>query len=125
MWKERFCSSFPTPYYLPYSDKRFRNAIENTIHVFSMKKNRFSKLLLNRLHFAKNSTWVMILVSIAFQRYIASPIWEMFAEVQPSIGGSSGRTIQAVKLQQTHVHHDPRAKSANERHSYLKQAFSC
>ena len=57
----------------------------------------------------------MILVSIAFQRYIASPIWAMLAEVQPSTGGSSGRTNQAVKLQKTQVHHDPRAKSANER----------
>jgi hypothetical protein len=26
---------------------------------------------------------------------------------------------------QTHVHHDPRAKSANEHDSYLKRAFSC
>ena len=125
MWKERFCSSFPTPYYLPHSDKRFRNAIENTIHVFCMKKKRFSKLLLNRLHFAKNLTWVMILVSIAFQRYIASPIWAMLAEVQPSTGRSSGRTTQAVKLQKTQFHHDPRAKSANERDSYLKRVFSC
>ena len=90
MWKERFCSSFPTPYYLPHSDKRFKNAIENTIHVFCMKKKWFSKLLLNRLHFAKNLTWVMILVSIAFQRYIASPIWAMLTEVQPSTRGSSG-----------------------------------
>ena len=54
-----------------------------------MKKKRSSKLLLNRLHFAKKLTWVMIHVSIAFQRYIASPIWAMFAEVQPSNGGSS------------------------------------
>ena len=113
------------PYYLPRSDKRFRNWIENTIHVFCMKKKRFSKRLLNRLCFAKILTCVMILVSIAFQRYIASPIWAMFAEVQPSTGGSSGRTTQAVKLQQTHVHHVPRAKSANERDSYLKRAFSC
>ena len=89
MWKERFCSSFPTPYYMPHSDKRFRNAIENTIHVFCAKKKRFSKLLLNRLYFAKNLSWVMILVSIAFQRYIASPIWAMLAEVQPSSQGSS------------------------------------
>jgi hypothetical protein len=125
MWKERFYISFPTPYYLSHSDKRFRNAIENTIHVFCMKKKRFSKLLLNRLHFAKNSTWVMILVSIDFQRYIASLIWAMLAEVQPSTWRSSGRTTQAVKLQQTHVHHDPRAKSANEQDSYLKRAFSC
>ena len=106
--KERFCSSFPTPYYLPHSDKRFRNAIKNTIHVFYAKKKRFLKLLLNRLYFAKNLSWVVILVSIAFQRYIASPIWAMLREVQPSTGGSSGRTTQAVKLQQTHVHHDPK-----------------
>ena len=89
MWKERFCSSFPTPYYMPHSDKLFRNAIENTIHVFCVKKKRFLKLLLNRLYFAKNLSWVMILVSIAFQRYIASPIWAMLAEVQPSSQGSS------------------------------------
>ena len=63
-----------------------------------MKKKRFSKLLLNRLHFAKNLTWVMILMSIAFQRYIASHVWAMLREVQPSTGGSSGRTSQAVKL---------------------------
>ena len=67
----------------------------------------------------------MILVSIAFQRYIASPIWAMLREVQPSTGGSSGRRTQAVKLQKTQVHDDPREKSANERDSYLKQAFSC
>ena len=90
-----------------------------------MKKKWFSKLLLNRLHFFKNLTWVMILVSIAFQRYITSLIWAMLAEVQPIIGGSSGRTTQAVKLQKTQVHHDPRAKSANEQDSYLKRAFSC
>ena len=90
MWKERFYSSFPTPYYMPHSDKRFRNAIKNTIHVFCSKKKQFSKLLLNRLYFAKNLSWVMILVSIAFQRYIASPIWAMLAKVQPSTGGSSG-----------------------------------
>ena len=95
---------------MPHSDKRFRNAIENTIHVFCMKKKRFSKLLLNRLHFAKNLTWVMILMSIAFQRYIASPIWEMLAEVQPSTGGNSRRTTQEVKLQKTQFHHDPRAE---------------
>ena len=89
MWKERFCSSFPTPYYMPHSDERFRNAIENTIHVFYAKKKRFSKLLLNRLYFAKNLSWVMILVSIAFQRYIASPISAMLAEAQPSSQGSS------------------------------------
>ena len=77
------------PYYLPHSDKRFKNATENTIHVFCMKKKRFSKLLLNRLHFAKILTWVMILVSIAFQWYIASPIWTMLAEVQPSTRKSS------------------------------------
>ena len=41
MWKERFCSSFPTPYYMPHSDKQFKNAIENTIHVFCAKKNGF------------------------------------------------------------------------------------
>ena len=57
----------------------------------------------------------MILVSITFQRYIASPIWAMLAEVQPSTGGSSGGTTQAVKLQKTQVHHDPRAKTTNER----------
>ena len=125
MWKERFCSSFPTPYYLPHSDKWFKNAIKNTIHIFCMKKKWFSKLLLNRLHFAKNLTWVMILVSVAFQQYIASPIWAMLREVQHSTGGSSGRTTQAVKLQQRHVHHDPRAKSANVRDSYLKWAFTC
>ena len=90
-----------------------------------MKEKRFSKLLLNRLHFAKKSTWVMILVSIAFQRYITSPIWAMLAEVQPSTGGSLGRTTQAVKLQKTQFHHDPRAKSTNERDSYLKWLFSC
>ena len=118
MWMERFCSSFPKPYYLPHSDKWFRNAIENTIHVFCMKKKRFSKLLLNRLYFAKNLSWVMIFVSIAFQRYIASPIWAMLWEVQPSSQGSSGRTTQAVKSQKTRVLHDPSAKSAYERDSY-------
>ena len=125
MWKERFCSSFPMPYYVPHSDKRFRNAIEIMIHIFCVKKKWFSKLLLNRLHFAKNLTWVMILVSIAFQRYIASPIWAIFSKVQPITKGSSGRTTQVVKMQQTHVHHDQRAKSANERDSYLKWTFSC
>ena len=125
MWKERFCSSFRMPYYLPQSNKRVRNAIENTIHVFCMKKKRFSKLLLNHLHFAKILSWVMILVSIAFQWYIASPIWAMLREVQPSTRGSSGRTTQAVKSQKTRVLHDPSAKSAYERDSYLKQAFSC
>ena len=99
MWNERFFSSFPTPYYLPHSVKLFKNAIENTIHIFCMKKIWFSKLLLNRLHFAKILTWVMILMSIAFQRYIKSPIWAMLAEVQPRIRGSSGQTTQAVKLQ--------------------------
>ena len=84
---------------MPHSDKRFRNAIENTIHVFCVKKKRFSKMLLNRLYFAKNLSWVMILVSIAFQRYIATPIWAMLTEVQPSTRGSSGRTTQAVKSQ--------------------------
>ena len=125
MWKERFCSSFPKPYYLPHSDKRFRNAIEIMIHVFCVKKKRFSKLLLNRLYFAKNLTWVMILVSIAFQRYIASPIWAMLRDVQPSTRGSSGRTTQAVKSQKTRVLHDPSAKSTYERDSYLKRVFSC
>ena len=67
----------------------------------------------------------MILVPIAFQRYIARPIWAMSREVQPSTGGSSGRTTQAVKLQKTQVHHDPRAKSTNKRDSYFKRAFSC
>ena len=74
------------PNYLPHSDKWFKNAIENMIHVFCMEKKRFSKLVLNRLHFAKNLTWVMILVFIALQRYIASTIWAMLAEVQPSTG---------------------------------------
>ena len=123
MWKERFCSSFLTPHYMPHSDKRFRNAIKNTIHVFCAKKKRFSELLLNRLYFAKNLSWVMILVSIVFQWYIASPVWAMLAEVQPSTGGSSGRTTQAVKLQKKQFHHDPRAKSANERVSNLKPVF--
>ena len=113
------------PYYLPHSDKRFRNAIEIMIHVFCVKKKRFSKQLLNRLHFAKNLTWVMILVSVAFQRYIANPIWAMLREVQPSTGGSSGRTTQAVKMQKTRVLHDPSAKSAYEHDSYLKRVFSC
>ena len=90
-----------------------------------MKKKWFSKLLLNRLHFAKNLTWVMVLVSIAFQQYIASPIWAMLQEVQPSTGGSSGRTTHAVKSQKTRVLHDPSAKSAYERDSYLKRVFSC
>ena len=110
MWKERFCNSFPMPYYLPHSDKWFRNPIENTIHVFCMKKKWFSKLLLNRLHFAKNLSWVMILVSIAFQRYIASPIWAMLAEVQPSTGRSSGRTTQVVKLQKKQISSQPESK---------------
>ncbi len=125
MQKEQFCSSFPTPHYLPHSDKWFKNTIENTIYVFCMKKKWFSKLLLNRLHFAKTFTWVMILVSIDSERYIASPIWAMLAEVQPSSGRSSGRTTQAVKLQKTQFHHDPRAKSASERDFYLKPLFSC
>ena len=125
MWKERFYISFPTPYYLPHSDKRFRNAIKNTIHLFCMKKKRFSKLLLNHLHFAKILSWVMIPVSIAFQRYITSPIWAMLTEIQPSTRGSSGRTTQAVKLQKRQFHHDPRAKSASERDFYLKPVFSC
>ena len=110
MWKVRFCSSFPTPYYLPHSDKQFKNAIENTIHVFCMKKNGFFKLLLNRLHFVKNSTWLMIVMSIAFQRYIASSIFPKLAEVQPSIGGSSGRTTQAVKLQKNAISSRPKSK---------------
>jgi hypothetical protein len=97
------CSSFPAPYYLPHSDKRVKNAIENTVHLFCMKKKWFSKLLLNRLHFAKNLTWVMVLVSIAFQWYIASLIWTMLREVQPLTTGSSGRTTQVVKLQQTQL----------------------
>ena len=84
MWKDRFCSKFPMPYYLPHSDKWFKNAIENTIHVFCMKKKWFSKLLLNHLHFAKILSWVMILVSIAFQRYIARPIWAMLSK--PHLG---------------------------------------
>ena len=41
MWKKRFYSSFLMRYYLLYSDKQFRNAIENMIHVFCMKKNGF------------------------------------------------------------------------------------
>ena len=89
MWKERFCSSFPMPYYMPHSDKWFRNAIKNTIHIFCAKKKWFSKLLLNRLYFAKNLHWIMILVFVAFQRYIASPISAILAEVQPSSQGSS------------------------------------
>ena len=67
----------------------------------------------------------MIVMSIAFQRYIASSIFPKLAEVQPSIGGSSGRTTQAVKLQKSQVHHDPRAKSTSEQDSYLKPVFSC
>ena len=89
MGKEQISSSFPMPSHLPHSDKRFRNRLENTVHVFLYEEKRFLKLLLNRVHFAKDLTWVMILVSIAFQQYIASPIWAMFAEVQPSTGGSS------------------------------------
>ena len=89
------------------------------------EEKKFSKLLLNRLHFAKNLTWVMILVSIAFQRYIAGPIWAMLREVQPSTGGSSGRTTQAIKSQKTRVLHNLTAKSAYERDSYLKRVFSC
>ena len=81
-------------------------------------------MLLNRLHFAKIFTWIVILVSIAFQRYIASPIWAMLTEVQPSTGRSSGQTTQAVKLQQRLVSSRPESKSANERDSYLKWAFS-
>ena len=67
----------------------------------------------------------MKLVSIPFQWYIASPIWAMLVEVQPNTRGSSGRTTQAVELQKTQLHHDPGAKSANERDSYLKSVFSC
>ena len=94
------------PYYLPHSGKWFRNAIENMIHVFCMKKKWFSKQLLNREHFDKNTTKAITKVSIAFQRYIASPIWTMLTEVQPSTGRSSGRTTQAVKMQKTQFHHD-------------------
>ena len=77
---------------------------------FFCEEKRFSKLLLNRLHFAKNLTWVMILVSIAFQRYIASPIWAMLREVQPSTGRSSGRTTQVVKLQKKQISSQPESK---------------
>ena len=125
MWKERFCRSFPTPYYLPHSDKRFRNAIKNTIHVFCMKKKRFSKLLLNRLHFAKKFNLGHDTRVHSFPTVYRKPHLAMFAEVQPSTRRSSGRTTQAVKLQKMQVHHDMRAKSANERDSYLKRAFSC
>ena len=125
MRKEQFCSSFSTPYYLPHFDKQFRNAIENMIHDFCVKKKRFSKLLLNRLHFVKNLNWFMIPVSISFQRYIASPIWAMLAEFQPSTGRNPAPTTHAVKLQKMQFHHDPRTKSANERDSYLKPVFSC
>ncbi len=68
---------------------------------------------------------ISILVSIAFQRYIASPIWAILTEVQPSTRESSGRTNQTVKLQKMQFHHDPRAKSASERDFYLKPVFSC
>ena len=95
------------------------------IHVLCMKKKRFSKLLLNRLYFAKNLTWVMILMSIALQRYIARLIWAMLAEVQPNTRRSSSRTTQAVKLQQRQVSSRPESESTNERDSYLKRAFSC
>ena len=53
MWKERFCSSFPMPYYLPHSDKRFRNAIENRIHVFCMKKKWYFETALKPLTFCQ------------------------------------------------------------------------
>ena len=61
----------------------------------------------------------------SFPMVYRKPHLGMLAEVQPSRGGSSGRTTQAVKLKKAQVHHDPRAKSANERDSYLKRAFSC
>jgi hypothetical protein len=83
-----------------------------------MKKKRFSKLLLNRLHFDKNLTWVMILVSIAFQRYIASLIWTMLREVQPLTMESSGRTTQAVKLQQTQL--KPKSKILKITKKYIE-----
>ena len=78
--------------------KWFKNAIENMIHVFCAKKKRFLKLLLNRLYFAKNLSWVMILVSIAFQRYIASTIWAMLREVQPSSQRRSGALLRQFRL---------------------------
>ena len=53
MWKERFCSSFPTPYYMPHFDKWFRNAIENTIHVLCMKKKTVFKTPLKPLTFCQ------------------------------------------------------------------------
>ena len=110
MWKEWISSRFPTPYYLPHSDKWFRNWIENTVHVYCIKKKQFSKLLLNGLHFAKNLTLFMILVFIAFQRYTACPIQAILTEVQPSTRGSSGRTTQAVKLQKTAISSRPENK---------------
>ena len=56
----------------------------------------------------------------SFPMVYSKPIWAKLAEVQPSTGGSSGRTTQALKLQKkTQFHHDPRAKSANEQDSYL------
>ena len=102
------------PSHLPHSDERFRNSIENTIHVFLYEEKRFSKLLLNRVHFAKNSTKAVILVSIAFKRYIARPIWALCWKFNLALRGSSGRKTQAVKLQQKQVHHIPESKSANE-----------
>ena len=112
MWKKRFCSSFPTPYYLPHSDKWFGNAIKKYTSRFLLKK-RFSKLLLNLLYFAKNLTWGHDTRGRSFSTVYHKPIWAMLAEIQHSTGGSSGRTTQTVKLQQPHVHHNPRAKSAN------------
>ena len=55
----------------------------------------------------------MILVSIAFQRHIASPIWAMFVKVQPDTWGSSSATAAADYvviriLFSSHVNHDPR-----------------
>ena len=124
MKKMRLGDIFATVYHLLHSDGRFRKNTKNA-RCRSSCAATFSKLLLNRLNFAKKITWVMIFVSIAFQRYNAGPIWAMLAEVQPSTGGSSSRTTQAVKLQTTQFHHNPSAKSVNERDSYLKRVFSC
>ena len=103
MWKERFCSIFPTPYYMPHSDKWFRNAIENTIHIFCVKKKRFSKLLLNRLYFAKNLSWVMILVSIVYNGISQAPFgqcWRKFnlvhREVQRTTSGAGQVVIRIL-----------------------------
>ena len=71
---------------IPINSLKMRSKIRFT---FLYEEKRFSKLLLNRLHFDKKITWVMILVSIAFQRYIASPISAMLTEFQPSSQGSS------------------------------------